>query len=81
LTKKTSPFVFLFGVHMSQKIDRLEPMFTINQFRTTLQISRTTFFRLSKRGLLPVGTKVGNGTRWPASVVREYIDNLPKAGT
>ena len=68
-----------FGVLMFQKTDRLEPMYTIDRLCHILQISRTTFYRHRKDGLIPEAFMIGSRPRWSASVVQKLIENAPLA--
>ena len=47
-----------------------------------LGVSRATLFRMIRQGRFPKGIQVSDrAVRWRESVVNEYIDNCPPAGS
>ena len=58
-------------------IERLDRMLTIKQIAAETGISRSTIYRLTRKGVFPKPVPIGDrGKRWPESEIKVWLAGL-----
>ena len=58
-------------------IERLDRLLTIKQITAEIGISRSTIYRLTRKGVFPKPIPIGDrGKRWPESEIKVWLAGL-----
>jgi excisionase family DNA binding protein len=57
---------------------RLPRLYTIDEFRQVLKVSRMTFYRLMRAGAIPAPFRIGNQWRFKADEIDQWFESKNK---
>jgi excisionase family DNA binding protein len=63
---------------MAGGASRLPRLYTIDEFRHLLKISRMTFYRLMRTGAIPAPFQIGNQLRFRADDIDQWFESKKK---
>lgn len=61
---------------MNNKVTQLDSYVTAKQLAQSLGLSKSGFYSLYKRGVIPSGVKIGHSRRWNVSEVKAVLSAM-----